>query len=165
MQASVKASRWVCKSLFLISAILIAIATGFAAFNAITRFFLDLTFNWAEELCTYCVVLMVYLAIPRLEFTGDQLCITAIDLWVKSPKAQRILTYVRGVITGAALVILGWNGIDVMLKAFKRNQMTYILQLPKGTLYAIAMGCLVIAVLAWLIIMIFNKGEFDNEPG
>lgn len=165
MQATVKASRSVCKALFLVSAILIAIATGFAAFNAITRFFLDLTFNWAEELCTYCVVLMVYLAIPKLEHTGDQLCITAIDLWVKGEKAQRILNYIRGLITGAAMVILGWNGISVMLKAFKRHQVTYILQLPKGALYAIAMGCLLLAVLVWLVIMICNKGEFDNEPG
>ena len=163
MQACVKSSRWVNKSLFLISAILIAIATGFAAFNAITRFFLDLTFNWAEELCTYCVVLMVYLAIPRLEFTGDQLCITAIDLWVKGEVGQRILNYVRGLITGVTMVILGWNGVSVMLKAFKRHQITYILQLPKGVLYAIAMGSIFLAVLAWVIIMICNKGGFDDE--
>lgn len=164
MQVCVKISRWVCRILFLISAILIAVATGFAAFNALTRFFLDLTFNWAEELCTYCVVLMVYLAIPILEHTGDQLCITAIDMWVKGSLGQRILNYVRGLITGAAMVILGWHGVDVMLKAFKRSQVTYILQLPKGILYAIAMGCIAIAVLVWLIIMICNKGEFDNEP-
>lgn len=164
MQACVKVSRWVCRILFVISAALIAVATGFAAFNALTRFFLDLTFNWAEELCTYCVVLMVYLAIPGLEHTGDQLCITAIDLWVKGSLGQRILNYVRGLITGAAMVILGWNGYSVMLKAFKRNQVTYILQLPKGALYAIAMGCMAIAVLVWLVIMICNKGDFDNEP-
>lgn len=165
MQTVVKASGWVCKVLFVISAILIAVATGFAAFNSLTRFCLDLTFNWAEELCTYCVVLMVYLAMPMLEHTGDQLCITAIDLWVKGSVGQRILNYIRGVITSVAMVILGYNGISVMLKAFKRNQVTYILQIPKGYLYAIAMGCILISVLVWLVIMICNKGEFDNEPG
>ncbi len=165
MQTCVKASRAVCKVLFVVSAILIAIATAFAAFNSLTRFCLSLTFNWAEELCTYCVVMMVYLAMPMLEHTGDQLCITAIDLWVKKPLGQRILNYFRGLVTGAAMVILGWNGFNVMLKAFKRNQVTYILQLPKGVLYAIAVACLVIAVLVWLIIMICNKGDFDNEPG
>lgn len=165
MQACVKVSRWVCKALFVLSAILIAGATGFAAFNAITRFFFKLTFNWAEELCTYCVVMMVYLAIPMLEHTGDQLCITAIDLWVKGSLGQRILNYVRGIITGGAMVIMGYHGFDVMLKAFKRSQVTYILQLPKGALYAIAVGCLALAVLVWLVIMICNKGGFDHEPG
>ncbi len=162
MQICVKASRTVCKGLFFVSAILIAIATAFASFNALTRFFLDLTFNWADELCTYCVVMMVYLAIPMLEHTGDQLCITAIDLWVKNPTGQRILNYIRGIVTGAAMVILSYHGFNVMLKAFKRSQVTYILQLPKGVLYAIAMACLAIAVLVWLVIMICNKGDFDH---
>ena len=165
MQACVKVSRWACKALFVVSAILIAVATGFAAFNSLTRFFLSVTFNWAEELCTYCVVMMVYLAIPILEHTGDQLCITAIDLWVKGSLGQRILNYIRGLITGAAMVFLGWHGITVMLKAFKRHQITYILQLPKGVLYAIVLVCIAVTILAWLIIMICNKGEFDNEPG
>lgn len=163
MRVCVKGMHYVTQALFAVSAVLIAAATGFAAFNAITRFFLDLTFNWAEELCTYCVVLMVYLVIARLEFTGDQLCITAIDLWVKNATAQRVLNYIRGILTGAALTILGWHGISVMLKAFKRHQVTYILRLPKGILYAVALGCLAITVLVWLVLMICNKGDFEHD--
>lgn len=162
MQVCVKATRYVRRFLFAIAAILIAGATGFAAFNAISRFFFHLTFSWAEELCTYCVVLMVYLAIPHLEGCGDQLCITAIDLWVKNKTAQRILNYIRGLITSAALVILGWHGFDVMLKAFKRNQVTYTLQIPKGALYAAAMACLIITVIVWIVLMLCNKGDFDD---
>ena len=162
MHGIVVGSRWVRRVLFSISAILIAVATGFAAFNAIVRFF-GVSFNWAEELCTYCVVMMVYLCLPHLEGTGDQLCITAIDLWVKGKTGQRILNYIRGILTGGALVILGWYGLDVMKKAFKRAQVTYILQLPKGILYAVAAACILIAVLVWLILMICNKGEFDDE--
>ena len=52
-----------------------------------------------------------------------------------------------------------------MLKAFKRNQLTYILQLPKGVLYGIVMLCLFITVIVWLVIMICNKGEFEHDAG
>lgn len=162
MQVCVKATRYIRRFLFILSALLIAVATGFAAFNAIARFFFDSTFSWAEELCTYCVVLMVYLVIPQLEGSGDQLCITAIDLWVKNQTIQRILNYIRGLITGAAMVILSYHGFDVMMKAFKRNQITYTLQIPKGYLYGIALACLAITVLVWLVLMICNKGDFDD---
>ena len=147
--------------MFTISAVFIAAATAIASINAILRF-CGVGFGWADELYTYLVVLMVYLSLAWLEGAGDQLCITAIDSLVKSTKGQRILNYIRGIFTDAALVILGYYGINVMLKAFQRNQLTYILQLPKGILYAIAMACLLITVIVWLVIMICNRGEFDT---
>ena len=161
MQTVVKITRYVRRFLFAISALLIAVSTGFAAFNAIARRF-GASFTWAEELYTYCVVMMVYLALAHLEGSGDQLCITAIDMWVKGKTGQRILNYIRGILTSVALVILGWHGIDVMLKAFKRSQVTYILHMPKGILYAVAMGSLFISVLVWVVLMICNKGDFDD---
>ena len=162
MQLCVKTTRHIRRFLFVISAVLIAVATGFAAFNAIARFFFHTTFSWSEELCTYCVVLMVYMALPHLEGSGDQLCITAIDLLVKGKIGQRILNYIRGLVTGAAMVILSYHGFDVMLKAFKRNQVTFTLQIPKGYLYGIALLCLVVTIVVWLVLMICNKGEFDD---
>ena len=78
---------------------------------------------------------------------------------------QRILNYIRGIITSVALCVIAYYGFNVMLKAFKRNQLTYILQLPKGVLYGIVMLCLFITVIVWLVIMICNKGEFDHDAG
>ena len=103
--------------------------------------------------------------IRKQEGTGDQLCITAIDSWVKNPIGQRILNYIRGIITSLALCTIAYYGFNVMLKAFKRNQLTYILQLPKGVLYGIVMLCLFITVIVWLVIMICNKGEFEHDAG
>ena len=79
MQVCVKITRYVRTFLFSISALLIAVATALATLNAIVRF-AGKGFTWSEELCSYCIVLMVYLAIPYLEGAGDQLCISAIDL-------------------------------------------------------------------------------------
>ena len=162
MQRCVLITRRIRKILFAISALFIAAASAIASINAILRF-CGVGFGWADELYTYLVVLMVYLALAHLEGTGDQLCITAIDSLVKSKKGQTILNYIRGIITSAALITLGYYGINVTMKAFQRHQVTYILQLPKGILYAIAMACLLITVLVWLVIMICNKGQFDTD--
>lgn len=161
MQTSLKVMRYIRRGLFLISAVLIAIATALATVNAIARFFGE-GFTWTEELCSYCIVLMAYLAIPHLEGANDQLCISAIDLWVKGKVGQTILNYIRSLVTSVVLVVMGWHGVDVMLKAFRRNQLTYVLHMPKGILYAIAMVCLVVGVLTLLVIMICNKGEADE---
>lgn len=161
MQVIVKATGYVRRFLMAVSAICIAVSTVFATINAIARFTVS-GFSWAEELCTYCIVLMVYLALPHLEGTGDQLCITAIDLWVKGKTGQRILNYIRGIITSVTMAVLGYYGLQVMLKAFKRSQVTFVLQLPKGVLYGIAAACIAITLIIWLVLMICNKGEFDE---
>lgn len=161
MQTCLKVMRHIRRGLFLLSAVLIAIATALATVNAIARFFGE-GFTWTEELCSYCIVLMAYLAIPHLEGANDQLCISAIDLWVKGKVGQTILNYIRSLVTSVVLVVMGWHGVDVMLKAFRRNQLTYVLHMPKGILYAIAMVCLVVGVLTLLVIMICNKGEADE---
>ena len=162
MKTCLKISRYIRRGMFVISGAFIGMATALAALNALLRFF-GLGLSWADELYVYFIVLMVYIGLPQLEGTGDQLCITAIDSWVKNQTAQKILNYIRGVITSVALCVIAYYGFNVMLKAFKRNQLTYILQLPKGILYGIATLCLFITVLIWLVIMICNKGEFDHD--
>lgn len=164
MKTCVKITGYVRRAMFMISGIFIGLATALAAMNAILRFF-GMGLGWADEMYVYLVVLMVYIGLPQLEGTGDQLCITAIDSWVKNPIGQRILNYIRGIITSVALCVIAYYGFNVMLKAFKRNQLTYILQLPKGVLYGIVMLCLFITVIVWLVIMICNKGEFDHDAG
>ena len=62
----------------------------------------------------------------------------------------------------AAMLVLGYYGVDVMLKAFKRHQVTYVLQLPRGGLYAIVLVCIFVAVAAWVVLMLCKKGEFDD---
>ena len=138
MQLCLKVSRHVTGALFAVSAVLIALATALATINTVARFFTG-GFTWS-----------------------DQLCITAIDLWVKGERAQRILSYIRGIITSAAMLVLGYYGVDVMLKAFKRHQVTYVLQLPRGGLYAIVLVCIFVAVAAWVVLMLCKKGEFDD---
>ena len=162
MKTCVKITGYIRRFMFMVSGAFIGLATALAALNALLRFF-GLGLGWADEMYVYLVVLMIYIALPQLEGTGDQLCITAIDSWVKNPKAQRALNYIRGIITSAALCTIAYYGFNVMVKAFKRNQLTYILQLPKGVLYGIVMLCLFITVIVWLVIMICNKGEFEHD--
>ena len=102
MKTCVKITGYIRRVMFMISGVFIACATALAALNALLRFF-GLGLGWADEMYVYFIVLMVYIALPQLEGTGDQLCITAIDSWVKNPIGQRILNYIRGIITSFAV--------------------------------------------------------------
>ncbi len=161
MSIGLKITRQIRGALMAVSAAFIAMATALATLNALARR-LALGVAWSEELTSYFVVLLVYLAIPYLEGNGDQLCITAIDLAVKSDTGQRILNYIRGLVTSAACVMLTYYGFVVTLTAFERSQVTYVLHMPKGILYGIATLTLALTVIVWLVIMICNKGEFDE---
>ena len=58
--------------------------------------------------------------------------------------------------------MLTYYGFSVTLTAFERSQVTYVLHMPKGILYGIATLTLALTVIVWLVIMICNKGEFDE---
>lgn len=161
MQTCVKCTRYARSFLMTVSAAFIGLSTLLATVNAIARF-MSKGIPWTEELCAYFVVMLVYFALPQLEGSGDQLCITAIDMVVKGKTGQRILNYLRGVFTGAAMLLLSYYGFQVMMKAVQRSQVTYVLQFPKSVLYGAATFCLAITVIVWLVIMICNKGEFDE---
>lgn len=161
MNICLKITRQFRSLLMALSSVLIALAAVLATLNALARF-MSSGVPWAEELTSYFVVLLVFLAIPFLEGKGDQLCITAIDLLVKGKTGQRILNYIRGLVTGAAAVMLSYYGFTVTLNAFIRSQVTYVLHIPKGILYSIATITLALTVVVWLVIMICNKGEFDE---
>jgi TRAP-type C4-dicarboxylate transport system permease small subunit len=161
MSIGLKITRQIRVFLMAISSTFIAMATALATLNALARR-LALGVAWSEELTSYFVVLLVFLAIPYLEGKGDQLCITAIDLVVKGETGQRILNYIRGLATSAACVMLTYYGFSVTLTAFERSQVTYVLHMPKGILYGIATLTLALTVIVWLVIMICNKGEFDE---
>ncbi len=161
MEKWVKITRHIRRILYSISVVFITIATALAAVNSILRF-VGVGFPWADELYVYLIVLMVYLALPQMEGAGDQLCISAIDSWIKGEKGKKILNYFRQIVTCGALTLLAYYGMQVMIKAFTRKQLTYILMLPKGILYAIAVISIAAAIFALLVIMIFNKGEFDD---
>ncbi len=147
-------------SLYL-AAIFIFLSTFLAAVNAILRFSIGAGFPWSEELSSYFVVMLVFIALPNLEYTNRQLSIGVLNSFVHNPTVLKGIAIFRGLITLGFLGMLVKLGIDITQKAHMRETVTFVLQMPRFLLYGTVTLFFVIAILSWVIV-ICKKGEFKN---
>lgn len=150
------------KFLLTIAAIFIFLSTVLAALNAILRFTVGAGFPWAEEACSYLIVMLVFVGVSYLEYTDNQLCIGVLNGVLKSDKIKNIITIIRGLITIGFMGMLVYYGVQVTQKAYLRDTVTFVLQMPRFILYGIVTLCFIIAILSWLVIIIFKKGAIKE---
>ncbi len=150
------------RNLVRLGAIFIFISTLLAAVNAILRFTVGAGFPWSEELCSYLIVLSVFVLISYLEFTDKQLCIGVLNGFLKNESIKRVITIVRGLITMGFMGMLAYYGVLVTQKAFSRMTVTFVLQMPRFILYGIVTACFILAILSWIVIIFFEKGDIKE---
>lgn len=141
------------------AAVLLGVSTILATVNAFCRKFLLISIPWSEELCTYCVVIAVFLVIPYLELKDKQLSIGLLGSVVKSQKFLKVVFLIRGVFITLLGVIIVKFGINSTQAAHASNVMTYVLKWPKSIFFAIAVGCFALAIISWISIFALNKGD------
>ena len=157
-----KRLRMINRALWIAAGFLILFSTILAGINVVVRNIFISSFPWAEELCTFAVILLVYLALPYLESSNNQLCIGVIFSIVKSDKGRKVLVYIRGFITMAASALITYYGIIVTYRTMLRMVITPVLQMPKGVFYAIMAACFALTIITWLVILTAKKGIYDE---
>lgn len=150
------------KFLLSVAAVFICVSTFFAAINAILRFTVGAGVPWSEELCSYLIVMLVFIAISYLEYTDKQLSIGILNNFLKNDLAKRVITIIRGLITMGFLGMLFYYGLEVTQKAYERNTVTFVLQMPRFILYGIVTVCFAIAIISWIVNIIIRKGEIKD---
>lgn len=145
--------------LFILSGCFIGISTFVASINGILRYSINFNFPWAEELCTYLVVIMVFMMQPYLETRDEQLCIGFLSAKLKNPLVKKAIFIFRGLITIFILGLLVKYGIAVVERTYETKAVTYMLQIPRYLLYAITTGSFILVILGWLGVILLNKGE------
>ena len=144
-----------------IAGVLIFFSTILSTVGAAARYIFKAPIIWGTELSLFCVIGMVYLAMPVLEYENNQLTISAILKWVKTEKGRKILVYIRGIITIATSAIISYYGFTISLRTISRNILTPTLGFNKGIFYLIVSICFAISVLVWIVIFI-RKGEYKD---
>ena len=144
-----------------IGALFIFLSTLLAAINAILRFTIGAGFPWSEELCSYFVVMLVFICIPYLEYSDKQLSIGVLNSILKNKTAKKVITIIRGLFTLGFLAVLVYLGVEVAQKAFDRETVTFVLQIPRFILYSIVTAFFALAIISWIIV-ICRKGEFRD---
>lgn len=151
------------KGLLTAGAALGGVSAFLATINAICRKFLSISLPWAEELCTYMVVVAFFLAIPYLGLTDSQLSIGILDNLIKNKPAKKIMFILKGVLVIVLSAVLVYYGIAATSAAHASNTLTYVLKWPRSLFFGIAVASFILVIVAWISIYLLNKGErFDD---
>ena len=130
-----------------------------ATVNAVSRKFLSVSFPWAEELCTYLVVIAVFMAIPYLELKDKQLCVDLLSNSIKNKYLLKVLYIFRGVVIIFLCVIVAKYGLASTITAYQTNTLTYVLQWPRAIFFGIGVASFILAIVSWAAAIFLNKGE------
>jgi TRAP-type C4-dicarboxylate transport system permease small subunit len=113
----------------------------------------------AEELCTYLVVIGTFMVFPALELSDTQLTIGVLSSVIKNRTFHKVLFIIRGLVVMVISGVIVKFGIASTQAAHAANTMTYVLKWPKADLFAVAVACFVLMIVAWVAIFLFNKGD------
>jgi len=165
MNPFVKGLFAVNKVMFTISALLLTISTFVTFVNVIVRkFFIGMGgLTWAEELASYCCVLMLFIGVSYLELTNQHLSIGIVSSLVKNEKASKIvdqaLRIFRGVLTLVLLSIVLRYGWIVLQNMYNTQMLTYAMLLPKLYFFIPMLAGFAMTVVIWVAILIFYRGK------
>jgi TRAP-type C4-dicarboxylate transport system permease small subunit len=145
-------------SLVAISGLFLAVSVTFCTINALGRYLFNFYFPWADEFNIFLIVFLVFLTQPWLETRDDQLKIGVLDNMVKNGTVLRVIYVIRGIVTMAIFGVLVRYGVHVVENTYASKVVTYMLQIPRYTLYAATTAIFCWIILVWLAIIFLNKG-------
>ncbi|HEY8529359.1 MAG TPA: TRAP transporter small permease subunit [Paenibacillaceae bacterium] len=145
-------------SLVAISGLFLAVSVTFCTINALGRYLFNFYFPWADEFNIFLIVFLVFLTQPWLETRDDQLKIGVLDNMVKNGTVLRVIYVIRGIVTMAIFGVLVRYGVFVVENTYASKVVTYMLQIPRYTLYAATTAIFCWIILVWLAMIFLNKG-------
>ena len=153
------------RAFFLVAIFFLSASTIVATFNAIVRkFFPGIAgFTWAEELATYCCVLMLFIGSAYLELTNKHLMIVVLGALIRNEKIRAIVDHItrvlRGFVTIFLLGIVIRYGIIVLGNMYASNMTTFAMRVPKLYFFIPMLAGFIMTVIVWIAILIFKKGK------
>lgn len=145
-----------------ICGVFVAVASFLASINAILRFTKGAGFAFSDEMCTYLIALMVFLAMGYLEYTDNHLTIDIFNSSVKNPVIRKVVLYCRGIVTMVFDGMLIYYGITVTKTAYIRETVTNVMQIPRCYIYGIVTASMIVAFATWVVLLVCRKGEFEQ---
>ena len=92
--------------------------------------------TWAEEFCRFCWIWSVFLSLPYTIRKGSMLRVSVL-LDVFPQKAKNIMSILVDLITGAAMLLLAVNSVDVIGRIMKSGETSPAMQWPMWIIYSI----------------------------
>lgn len=129
-------SRIMDKILSYIVAILLVAMSGVVFGNVISRYFLNATWGWYEEVSRFLLIWIVFLGAVVALIKGDHLSIDLLSI-VFSPRVCRMFAILTDLIVLAALVVMCKGAWDMAIDSLESGWVASSIPIPYGWVYMI----------------------------
>lgn len=151
-------SRIMDKTLSYIVAILLVVMSGVVFGNVMSRYFLNTTWGWYEEVSRFLLIWIVFLGAVVALIKGDHLSIDLLPL-VFSPRVCRAMAVLTDLLVLAALAIMCQGAWDMAIDSLQSGWVASSIPIPYGWVYMIGP---VSAVLMFIQTLIKTAGDIRS---
>lgn len=122
--------------------------------------------TWAEEFCRFCWIWSVFVSLPYTIRRGSMLRVSVLlDLF--PPKVRNIINILVDLITGGAMLLLGWHAVGVVRSIFLSGETSPAMLWPMWIIYSIMLLGFFLSVLrslqqAYIHIRSFNTDTMSS---
>ena len=139
---------------YIVAALLVAMS-GVVFGNVISRYFLDTTWGWYEEVSRFLLIWIVFLGAVIAMIRSDHLGIDLLPL-VFSPRVCRAMVILTDVLVLLALAIMCQGAWDMAIDSLRSGWVASSIPIPYGWIYMIGP---VSAVLMFIQTLIKTAGD------
>ena len=129
-------SRVMDKILSYIVALLLVVMSGVVFGNVFSRYFLNTTWGWYEEVSRFLLIWIVFLGAVVCMIRSDHLSIDLLPL-VFSPRVCRAMTVLTDLLVLAALAIMCKGAWDMAIDSLASGWVASSIPIPYGWVYMI----------------------------
>jgi len=151
-------SRVMDKILSYIVALLLVVMSGVVFGNVISRYFLNTTWGWYEEVSRFLLIWIVFLGAVIAMIRSDHLGIDLLPL-VFPPRVCRAMVVLTDVLVLVALAIMFQGAWDMAIDSLASGWVASSVPIPYGWVYMIGP---VSAVLMFIQTLIKTPGDIRN---
>ncbi|MGM9615486.1 MAG: TRAP transporter small permease [Oscillospiraceae bacterium] len=122
--------------------------------------------TWAEEFCRFCWIWSVFVSLPYTIRRGSMLRVSVLlDLF--PPKVRNIINILVDLITGGAMLLLGWHAVGVVRSIYLSGETSPAMLWPMWIVYSIMLLGFFLGVLrslqqAYIHIRSFNTDTMSS---
>jgi TRAP-type C4-dicarboxylate transport system permease small subunit len=151
-------SRIMDKALSYVVAVLLVAMSGIVFGNVFSRYFLNTTLGWYEEVSRFLLIWIVFLGAVVAMIRNDHLGIDLLPL-VFSPRVCRAMVVLTDLLVLAALAIMFQGAWDMAIDSLASGWVAASVPIPYGWVYMIGP---VSAVLMFIQTLIKTTGDIRN---
>jgi TRAP-type C4-dicarboxylate transport system permease small subunit len=151
-------SRVMDKILSYIVALLLVVMSGVVFGNVFSRYFLNTTWGWYEEVSRFLLIWIVFLGAVVCMIRGDHLSIDLLSI-VFSPRVCRAMSVLTDVLVLLALAIMCKGAWDMAIDSLASGWVASSIPIPYGWVYMIGP---VSAVLMFIQTLIKTAGDIRS---